>query len=134
MKGRWQLVSFFALTIPNRPGELARFADQLHGADIHLLGLWGYASGQDEPRLSCVPKIPGAFRRWARSEELSVEEGQAFYLRDEERPGAMVETLDRIASVGINVTAIECVSSGDAFGWFLWADQSDMEALQELLL
>ncbi|UCD74523.1 MAG: hypothetical protein JSV91_12135 [Phycisphaerales bacterium] len=134
MKGRWQLVSFFALSLPNRPGELARFADQLHGAGINLLGLWGYASGHGEPRLSCVPQVPGAFRRWAASSGLVIEESEALYLQDEDRPGALVETLDRIASAGINVAAVECVSSGDAFGWFLWADESDMEALLELLL
>ena len=64
MKGRWRKVSYFAMSLPNHPGELARFADQLHAEGINLHGLWGYASGGDEPRLSCVPEVPGAFRRF----------------------------------------------------------------------
>ena len=134
MKGRWQPVRYFNVSLPNRPGELARFADQLHAEGVDLLGLWGFATEEDEPQLCCVPQVPGALRMWANSVGLPLEEGRALYLHDENRPGVLVETLDRIAAAGINVTAVECVAAGNAFGWFLWADPGDMEELTEMLV
>jgi prephenate dehydratase len=134
MKGRWRLMTYFTLGLPNQPGQLARFADQLHAEGINLLGLWGYTGAASGPQLSCVPQIPDAFRRWARGAGLVLEEGKTLYLFDDDRPGALVETLDRIAAGGINVTAIECVASGQTFGWFLWAEPDQMDALEDLLL
>jgi hypothetical protein len=90
MRGRWQLVTYFNLSLPNRPGELARFADQLHAEGVGLLGLWGYATGEDRPQLCCVPEVPGALRRWAKSVGLPIEEGRALYLHGENRPGVLV--------------------------------------------
>ncbi|MDY7110614.1 MAG: hypothetical protein SYC29_18430 [Planctomycetota bacterium] len=134
MKGRWQRVTYFNVSLANRPGELARFADQLHAEGIDLLGLWGFATEEDEPELCCVPRVPGALRAWANTVGLPLREGQALYLHDENRPGMLVETLDRVAAAGINIIAVECVAAGEGFGWFLWAEPGDMEDLEEMLL
>lgn len=135
----WRAVTYFAVYLPNRPGELARFCDKLHGAGCNLLGMWGYAGDDSDagaparPRLSCVPESAEAFRQHALGEALDFDEGEAMYLQAPERPGALVETLDRIAAIGINIDAIECVSSGESFGWFLWPAAGDREALADLL-
>jgi hypothetical protein len=81
-----------------------------------------------------VPELPEAFRRWAKANGHDVEEGRTLYVQAEDRRGALVETLDRIAALGINVDAIECISAGDRFGWFIWTDAEGMSALEELLI
>ena len=134
MSDRWQPVTFFAVKVPNRPGELARLADQLHGAGIDLLGLWGQAAGDNSPLISLVPRVPDSFRHFVKKAGLEFEEGRAVYLRASDRTGALVETLDRIAAVGINIDAIECVSADDTFGWFLWPGPNQQAALDDLLL
>jgi hypothetical protein len=134
MQDRWKSVTYFAVKLPNRPGELARLADRLHAENLDLLGLWGHAAGDDSPLISVVPKIADAFRNFAGKAGLEFDEGRAVYLKGTDKPGALVETLDRIAGVGINIDAVECVSSGDAFGWFLWPTPGQQEALDDLLL
>ena len=76
MAGTWKTMVNFAVRLPNQPGELARFSERLREADINLVGLWGYAPGQDEPWISCVPELPDAFRAFLNSSNLRFEEGK----------------------------------------------------------
>lgn len=123
----------FAFTLPNRSGELASFADRLHRAGVNLLGLWGYAHGEELPHLSCVPESPDAFRKFARAEGLECEEGRTLYLIADDRPGALRLMLQRIADSGANVEAIECTSVGSRFGCFVWADDAHFDTLAQAL-
>ena len=133
MSATWKAMPSFAFSLPNRPGELARFARELADAGINIVGLWGYAPGQDEPRLSCVPEDADAFKAFASKAGLDLEADHALYMSGESTAGALVETLQAIAEAGINLDAIEAVGSGPRFGCFIWASASDRERLQKLL-
>ena len=133
MAGEWKSMVNFAVSLPNRPGELARFAERLREAEINLLGLWGYAPGHDDPWISCVPESPQAFRDFVALAGLECEEGKTLYMCAEDRPGALVRTFRRIADAGINVDAIETVSAGDSFGCFIWADDEQWEKLEAVM-
>jgi len=61
------------------------------------------------------------------------EEGSAFYLVGDDRPGALEETLKKVADAGINLDAIECVAAGAKFGCFIWVSGRDEERLRTLL-
>jgi len=133
MANGWQSMTNFAVSLPNRPGELARFAERLRESGINLLGLWGYASGADEPWISCVPESPEKFRDFAALAGLECEEGEMMYLSADDRPGALVRTLRRIATAGVNIDAIESVASGGRFGCFIWADEENWDQLAAVL-
>lgn len=137
MPDAWKKMSYFALRIENQPGELARFAQKARDAGVNFMGLWGYAPGVDEPHMACVPENPDVFRAFARSDDFPgsgrVEEGTTFYMNAEDSPGALVGVLSRIAEAGVNVESIECVSAGPRFGCFLWAEPSQIEALEKVL-
>jgi prephenate dehydratase len=126
-------MTYFAFSLPHQPGALASFARQVAEAKINLLGLWGYASGHEEPRFSCVPESPKAFGDLLKSSGIEAEEGTTCYCSDRDRPGALVETLDRIAEAGISLDAIESVAMDDRFGCFIWTDESDREGLRRVL-
>lgn len=130
--GSWSAVTYFALSLPNRPGELARFAKQLEEKKINLLGLWGYADGP-EPRLSLVPEKPGKFRRFANAAGIELEEGRTFHRTGRDRPGALAKSLRKIAEAGINVEAIETVAAGKGYGCFIWADEQHWADLEKIL-
>ena len=133
MSGSWVVRTFFAFRLPNRPGELARFAAELDEAGIDLLGLWGYAEGDENPQLSCVPASADGFRAFASEAGIKSEEGRTLYRVGTDERGALKDTLDTIADAGINVDAIECVASGSHFGCFLWAEDEQFERLKNLL-
>ncbi len=133
MSAPWRGMTFFSLTLPDRPGELAGFTTQLHKAGVSLLGMWAYAPGLDQPVISCVPASPAAFRRFFRDSGLKIDEGMTFYREGPDTPGVLTETLHRIAKAGINIDAIECVSAEERFGCFIWVSPNEVEKLGRLL-
>ena len=139
MPAIWKEMPHFALTLPDRPGELAHFMAQLRDAGISLMGLWGYgvagrSEGSNLTRIACVPESPESFRLFFKPAGLHIEEGRVFFLSDLDRRGALVETLRKVADAGINVDSIECVVTGDRFGCFLWPDEGQFDALRKLLM
>lgn len=126
-------MSDFAITLPDRPGELARLASRLREADVNLIGLWGYGAGEGKARFYCVPERADQFRHFAESAVLDFEEGSAFFLAGADHGGALVTCLDSIARAGINLQAIEAVRVGQQFGCFIWAEARDWPRLAEIL-
>jgi prephenate dehydratase len=133
MDGQWKSMTFFALTLPNRPGELAHFTAQLRDAGVNLMGLWCDAPGVVETRISCVPESPELFRKFFAGTNVPMEEGTTFFMAGPEKPGALVPTLQRIAAAGINIESIETISAGDRFGCFIWCDQGQLGKLAAVL-
>lgn len=127
------MMSDFSISLPDRPGELARLASMLREAEVNLVGLWGYGAGQGKARFYCVPETAEQFRNFAHSAGLEVEEGKTFYLTGAGQPGSLTEWLDKIASAGINLHAIQAVQMHGEFGCFIWADSEDWDALARLL-
>lgn len=123
----------FAFNLPNQPGELSRFTALLSAAQINLIAIWGYTDGEDEPRLSLVPEKPDAFRIFAASNGLDLEEGKTLYCAGVDTTGALVDTFMRIADAGINVEAVESMATDGRFGCFLWTDPDDFDALIDVL-
>lgn len=131
----------FSIDLPDRPGELARLASRFREADVNLIGLWGYSSGQagakggaeGHARFYCVPESAEQFRSFIESTELVVTEGTTFFLEGEDHGGALVERLDRIAAAGINLRAIEAMRAGDRFGCFIWVAPGDWGTLADVL-
>ncbi len=129
----WTRLADFWINLPDRPGELARLAARLREADVNLLGLWGYGAENGHARFYCVPESAEQFRNFARSAELPVRESVTFYLNAADNGGMLVQTLEKIAAAGINLLAIQAVAIKGEFGCFLWTDQEQSTALEELL-
>ena len=129
----WTNKTYFAFSLENKPGELARFTEQLRVANIDLLGMWGYAGGEQRPRLSCVPADADAFERFATDAGLDIEVGETYYLAGSDEPGALMRSLRQISEAGINIDAVEAVAGAGSFGCFLWADQAQWNALKQVL-
>ncbi|MCH7603557.1 MAG: hypothetical protein IIB54_12390 [Planctomycetes bacterium] len=134
MDNQWTKRSYFSFSLPNKSGELARFAAQLRQVNIDMLGLWGYEEEQNQHRISCVPVEPDSFREFMNAGGVEMEEGTTFHLIGDNHAGALVETLDLIASEGINISTIECIATGGQFGCFIWTPEKDWDALGSLLI
>ena len=131
---KWVQMSDFSIALPNRPGELARLAARFRAADVSLIGLWGYGGTEgDFARVYCVPESADQFRAFARSAELQIKEGHTFYLRGDDHANALVKMLERIATAGVNLHAIQSVAHNGEFGCFVWADPSDWPTLKDLI-
>jgi prephenate dehydratase len=133
MDGQWKSMTFFALSLPNRPGELAHFTAQLRDAGINLIGLWCDEPGVEQTRISCVPESPELFRQFFAGVNIPIEQGTTFYMAGPDEVGALVATLQRIAAAEINIESIETIAAGGRYGCFLWCDQSQIGKLASVL-
>lgn len=133
MPGRWKRMTNFAFTLPHRPGALAEFVGHAKDAGIDFVGLWGYATGDDDPRFSCVPSDAETFRGFCREQGLDYEAGPTAYFDGADRRGALADALEAFAGKGINLDAIETVAAGGQFGCFIWSDDENWNRLEGLL-
>ena len=111
-----------------------RARPSIYPHNLDMLGLWGYGEDRDQHRISCVPVEPESFREFMNAGGVEMEEGTTFYLVGDNRPGALVETLDLIASKGINIDTIECIAAAGRYGCFIWTSEKDWDALGSLLI
>jgi hypothetical protein len=130
---KWAIMADFSIRLPDKPGELARVAAMLREAGVNLVGLWGYGESRGSARIYCVPERAEHFRDFARTSNLTFEEGKTYYLTGADQPGAFAQWLDKIGSAGINLQAIEAVRIHGVFGVFVWAAPEHWPALTKLL-
>jgi prephenate dehydratase len=58
----------------------------------------------------------------------------AFLLQGDDRPGALADTLEKLAAAKINVTAMDAVTSGSGrFGAIFWVKPRDVNRAAKLL-
>jgi hypothetical protein len=119
--------------LPDQPGELARLSSRLRDAGVNLLGIWGGSRTADTTQLHCVPESPKAFRDFAEREGFEIEEGMTLFLHGADAEGVLTETLELIATAGVNIESIQAVAVGGDVGCFIWTAEHDWETLLDAL-
>lgn len=124
---RAQKVSYFAMQIPNRPGEAGRILTGLAKAGVNLLAFTGFPNGR-RSQVDFMPANPATFLAVARGMKLKLRgKKTGFLIRGKDRRGAIAGLMARLARSGINVTAVDAVSAGGGrFGAILWVKQKDV--------
>lgn len=114
-------VEYFYVIVPDRPGEGAKILSALAAEGINLLAFTGFPSAR-KGQLDLVPEDPAAFKLAAKKLKLKLSARKmAFLLQGDDRVGAMNETLNKLGSAKINITAMDAVSSGNGrFGAIFW--------------
>ncbi len=126
---KWATKDDFSVALAEKPGELASLSAKMQEAGVALLGLWGDHSVKGKSNFHCVPESSKKFRAFAEQEGLDITEGMTIYLNGPDGGGALVETLEEIATAGVSIHAIQAVAVHGEFGCFIWADQEDWDVL-----
>lgn len=124
---------YFSLSVEDRPGQLAEFTELLRKENADLAALWGFGIGEGKAQIITVSKDPDRFRSVIAKLGVEVTEGTCFRIMEEDRVGALAEVLDRVAEKGINLHALNAIALSGDFGCYLWPNESDVDAIQELL-
>ncbi|MBI5782179.1 MAG: hypothetical protein HZA69_00385 [Gammaproteobacteria bacterium] len=124
---RAQKVSYFAMQIPNRPGEAGRILTGLAKAGVNLLAFTGFPHG-NRSQVDFIPANPTTFLAVARGMKLRVRgKKTGFLVRGSDQRGAIAKVMSRLARAKINVTAVDAVGAGAGrFGAILWVKQKDV--------
>lgn len=123
-----QLVDYFYIETPDKPGEAARALAQLKAAGVNLLAFSAFPKGR-RSQLDFIPADPVAFKAAAKQARWKLTgPKKGFLIQGEDRVGALADLLARLAEVKINVTATDAVCAGaDRYGVILWVKPRDVK-------
>jgi hypothetical protein len=127
-------IEYFYVQAPNKPGVGAGLLAELKTAGVNLKAFSGFPSGRGA-QLDFVPEDPAAFRAAARKAKWKlVGPKRAFLIEGDDRPGALVDLLAKLAEAKINVTASDAVCAGAGrFGAILWVAPKDVARAAKVL-
>lgn len=125
---------YFAIEIPDKPGEGLRILRALKDEGVNLVAFTGFPSGR-RAQLDFIPEDTAALKAAAKTLKLKLGPRKTcFVIEGEDRVGALIDTLTRLAGAKINVTALDAVSAGTGrYGALFWVKPSDVTKTAKLL-
>ncbi len=127
-------VAYFAMDVPNRPGEGARAVSALADAGVNMLAFSGFPSGR-RAQLDFIPEDAAMFKQAAKAAKLKTRSQKfGFLVQGDDRRGAVADLLKTLAEKKINVTAVDAVSAGAGrYGAILWVASRDVNKAAKTL-
>ena len=127
-------VAYFAMDVPNKPGEGARLLKALADAGVNLLAFSGFPSGK-KAQLDFIPEDVTVFKKAMKVAKIkSRPQKFGFLIQGKDRKGAVAELLNALAEKKINITAIDAVSAGAGrYAAILWVKPKDVNKAAKTL-
>lgn len=104
-------VEHYSVLIADKVGEGARVLGALRDAGVNFIAIWGYPRA-GKAQLELIPEDGAAFVAAAKQAKLKAKKGTAFYIHGDERPGAIADTLKKLAEARISIGALQAVCGG----------------------
>ena len=127
-------VSYYSMKVPNRPGIGVQMLKSIAMGKQDLLAFTGFPQGA-KAQVDFVPADPVEFARGAKKHGVNLgKKKTAFLVRGEDRVGALVRVLDKLAKAKINMVAMDAVTAGSGrFGAIFWVKPKDVARASRLL-
>ncbi len=127
-------VAYFAMDVPNRPGEGARVLGALADAGVNLLAFSGFPSGR-KAQLDFIPEDVAVFKNAAKTAKIKTRPQKfGFLVQGDDRKGAVADLLKTLAEQKINVTATDAMSAGAGrYAAILWVAPRDVNKAAKAL-
>jgi hypothetical protein len=126
-------VTYFMANLEDKPGELLKVMQDLKGRKIGLKGLWGFGTHSGKAQLFVVAKKVEELRKFWQESGLMAEEGTGFFIRGDDKTGAMIESLQALAEGGLNIHAVDAIATKGRYASFVWVQREDVEKAAEAL-
>ena len=128
-------IDYHYVSVPDRPGEVARVLGAVRGAGINLLGVSAFPHGARKSQVDLIPEDSGAFAQAAKSARLKLSKKKSgFLIQGEDRPGAVADLAGKLAQAKINITSVQAFCAGAGrYGGLLWVKAKDMQRASKAL-
>jgi hypothetical protein len=125
---------YFAIEIPDKPGEGVRILQALKDQGVNLVAFTGFPTGR-RAQLDFIPEDTAQLKSAAKALKLKLGARKTcFVIEGEDRVGALTDTLARLAEAKINVTALDAVAAGTGrYGALFWVKPGDVNKAAKLL-
>ena len=127
-------VAYFAMDVPNKPGEGARVLGVLADAGVNLLAFTGFPSGR-KAQLDFIPEDVAVFKNTVKAAKIKTRPQKfGFLVQGDDRKGAVADLVKTLAEKKINVTAMNAVSaSAGRYAAILWVATKDVNKAAKAL-
>ncbi|HYA20325.1 MAG TPA: hypothetical protein VEG25_06755 [Burkholderiales bacterium] len=127
-------VDYFTVSAPNKVGEGVRMLKVLRDANVNLLAFSGFPRG-GRAQIDFIPENMMALKDAAKRAKIKLgAKKTGFLIQGEDRVGAIVDTLGKLAEAKINVTALDAVTAGEGrYGVIFWVKPKDVAKTAKLL-
>jgi len=127
-------VEYFTVSAPNKVGEGVRMLKALRDANVNLLAFSGFPRG-GRAQIDFIPENTMALKDAAKRAGIRLSAKKTgFLIQGEDRVGAIVDTLGKLAEAKINVTALDAVTAGEGrYGVIFWVKPKDVAKTTKLL-
>ena len=127
-------VDYFTMAISNKAGEGVKVLSALAEGGVNLLAFSGFPRGR-RTQLDFIPGDAKKFAAVVKKAGWAVNPKKTgFLLQGDDRPGALLDSLQKLADADIQVTAMDAVVGGDArYGALLWVKPENVAKAAKLL-
>jgi hypothetical protein len=127
-------VAYFAMDVPNKPGEGARVLGTLAEEGVNLLAFTGFPSGR-KAQLDIIPEDVAIFKKAVKTAKMKTRPQKfGFLVRGDDRKGAVASLLKILAEKKISVTAVDAASAGAGrYAAILWVEPKDVNKTAKAL-
>jgi hypothetical protein len=134
MADQARVVHSYSTSVPDEPGQAFKVLATLVSGGINLLGCSG-TQIEGRARIDVVPDDVGAFATLVERAGLDFRRQKVgFLVQGDDRPGALADSLSRLADTGINVGGVQGLSAGAGrWGAIVWIADRDFEAAARAL-
>jgi hypothetical protein len=128
-------IDYYYVTVPDKPGEVARVLAAVRGAGVNLLGVSAFPHGARKSQVDLILEDSGAFAQAAKSARLKLSKKKnGFLIQGEDRPGAVADLAGKLAQAKINITSVQAFCAGAGrYGGMLWVKAKDMRRASKAL-
>jgi len=128
-------IDYYYVTVPDKPGEVARVLGALGGAEINLLSVSAFPHGARKSQVDLIPEHSGALAQAAKSARLKLSKKKSgFLIQGEDRPGAVGDVAGKLAQAKINITSVQAFCAGAGrYGGMLWVKAKDLQRASKAL-
>ncbi|MFQ6112064.1 MAG: hypothetical protein ACE5LX_08570, partial [Nitrospinota bacterium] len=95
-----QVVDYYYLSCPDKPGEGAKILSIFRDAGVNLLAVHAFPSAR-RTQVDFVPENSAAFLRAARKAKLKLTKRRAFLATGEDRVGVIAEILEKLGEAKV---------------------------------
>jgi hypothetical protein len=128
-------IEYYYVKVSDEPGTAARTLGPLKQSGVNLLAYLAFPIGDKQSQLDLVPEDPAAFKVAAGKAGIPLSEAKkAFLVQGDDRTGAVMDTVSKLAEAKINITATMATAAGAGrYGLVLWVSPADYEGAAKAL-
>lgn len=125
--------TYYSIDTEDKTGQLAEINAALLEKNVPLRAIWGFGTTGGSAKVVVVPNDPESFKIATRNFNWKLTEGGCFWITGQDKTGALVDLLKKIAKENLSILALDAVALEGKFGCYILASEQDYSAIAQVL-